>query len=441
MVAKLSTLRIMLAIAAAHDYNLTSIDIRQAYLQAKVNEDLYMRMPPGLPQRDANGGKLIVKLRKSLCGLRQAGREWSTLLSGFLTEWGFYRSTIDTCLYVYRGDSSLLYVVVWVDDCVIVDNSTDLRNTFVSALSNRFPLEDKGTLDWVLQVKVIRDRSTRSLTLSQQLYVSDLVHRYSHLISSISHHFDSPYDASHTLSLQQCPARDSTKYEDMATYRETYMSLVGAFPWLANMTRFELGYISSQLARFVSNPGRFHFQAALRVLVYLKGSPHRTLTLSPRVAHPVLRVYVDSDWGTRFSVSGAAFEFMGTLVHWFSKTQRSVSMSSTEAEYFAACVAARDVLFLRDLLADMGYVQTSPTPFRSDNKGVSELSYDPVAFKKTKHILRAAEFLRDVVARRKVSVIWLSGSDNVADLFTKMVTLPVFRHLMLRMSQLHCIPS
>ena len=197
--------------------------------------------------------------------------------------------------------------------------------------------------------------------------MSDLVHRYDYLISS-SRRFDSPYDASQFFTMDQCPTRDSTEYNDMAGHRETYMALVGAFLWLANMTRFELGYISSQLARFVSNPARVHFQAALRVRVFLRGSKDRVLTFSPSTSHPILRAYVDSDWGTRFSISGAAFEFMGTLVHWFSKTQRSVSMSSTEAEYFAACVATRDILFLRDLLADLGHLQTSPTPLRSDNK-------------------------------------------------------------------------
>ena len=93
-----------------------------------------MRMPPGLPTHDAHGNKLVVKLRKSLYGLRQAGREWANLLSSFLVDWGFRRSTIDTCLYVYRQGASLLYVVVWVDDCVIADNQSALRLDFVTAL-------------------------------------------------------------------------------------------------------------------------------------------------------------------------------------------------------------------------------------------------------------------------------------------------------------------
>lgn len=439
-VAKLSTLRVVLTIAAAKDFNLTSIDIRQAYLQATVSEDLYMQMPPGLPKHDANGNRLVVKLTKSLYGLRQAGREWANLLSRFLVNWGFNRSTIDVCLYVYSRGICTLYVVVWVDDCVIVDNSPRLRDTFVQDLGKRFPVDDKGTLDWILQVKVTRNRSERSLDLSQELYISDLVHRFNHLIGSTSRRFDSPCDASLTFTIDQCPAYDSSEYDAMAPHRETYMSLVGAFLWLANVTRFELSFISSQLARFVSNPGRIHFQAALRVLIYLQCSKDRSLSIRPHATLPVLRVFVDSNWGTRFSVSAAIFDFMGTVVHWLSKTQRSVSMSSTEAEFFAACVAARDVLFLRDLLADLGYLQTSPTPLRSDNKSVSDLSFDPVAFKKTKHILRAAEFLRDIVSRRQLVITWMSGADNVADLLTKAVTLPVFRHLISRTRNLAAIP-
>lgn len=111
-VAKLSTLRLFLAIATARGYRLTSIDIRQAYLQADLKENLYMQMPPGLPAVDSNGNKLIVKLRKSLYGLRQAGREWADLLSDFLIQWGFRRSSIDICLYTYSDDDLLLSVVV-----------------------------------------------------------------------------------------------------------------------------------------------------------------------------------------------------------------------------------------------------------------------------------------------------------------------------------------
>ena len=125
----------------------------------------------------------------------------------------------------------------------------------------------------------------------------------------------------------------------------------------------------------------------------------------PRPSRP-FRVFVDSDWGTKFSISGAVFDFMGCAVHWFSKTQRSVSLSSTEAEWFAASMAARDGIYLRDLQLDLG-LPVLRTLMRSDNKSVRDLSVDPVAFKKTKHILRSAEYLRDLCHRLFYQVVWI----------------------------------
>lgn len=97
--AKLSTLRILFAIAAALDLNLSSIDIRQAYLQAKLSEELYMQVPPGMPDTDHEGNRLVARLKRSLYGLKQAGREWHTLFTTTLKEWGFRQSAIDVCLF------------------------------------------------------------------------------------------------------------------------------------------------------------------------------------------------------------------------------------------------------------------------------------------------------------------------------------------------------
>lgn len=186
--------------AAMWDFNLSSIDIRQAYLQADLHEDLYMKMPPNLPDTDPEGDKLVVKLLKSLYGLKQAGREWNQLLTTELCTWGFKQSTIDPCLFTYRAGASLLWVVVWVDDCVIIDNDPQLRDEFVRDLSRRFPVEDKSELTWVLHVHVTRDRRKRTIALSQQLYVRDLLLKYGSLLEGLSRRFDSPCDANMVFS-------------------------------------------------------------------------------------------------------------------------------------------------------------------------------------------------------------------------------------------------
>ena len=192
-----------------------------------------------------------------------------------------------------RGDR-FIWLLVWVDDCVIVDNDKALRAAFVTALNARFPLTDNGDLEWILGVKVTRDRSARRLVLSQALYVTDLLKRFSHVHEGVSKSYTSPVDDKCTLTPEQSPVLGSAEHEAMRAHHNDYMSLVGAYLWLSNVSRPELSFISSQLARFVSNPGKPHLDAAVRVLVYLRGSVQRTLIFRPDVAAP-LRIYVDSD--------------------------------------------------------------------------------------------------------------------------------------------------
>lgn len=194
------------------------------------------------------------------------------------------------------------------------------------------------------------------------------------------------------------------------------------------MTHSEISHIATQLSRFVSNPGPLHFNAATRVLIYLNGKREQGLRFEPNPTMP-LHVYVDSSWEVRFSCSGAYYFFMGCPFHWFSKMQRSVSLSSAEAEFFGCMLALKDTLWIRQLLIDLGVFEPGPTPIWCDSKSAVSLAFDPVAFKNTKHILRAAEFLRDHVSRGSVTVSHIKGSTMIADILTKGQSRPVFLQL------------
>ena len=231
------------------------------------------------------------------------------------------------------------------------------------------------------------------------------------------------------LSSADMPADGSADASIMAPRREAYMSMVGAFLWLSNMTRPEVAHIVSQLARFISNPGTPHWNAAVRVLNYFRCTPNQCLLFCPN-SESKFHVFVDSSWASKFSCSGALFFMFGCPFHWFAKTQRSVTLSSAEAEFFGAMMAARDLLWVRDLLVDLGFVFDGPTIVYIDSKSAVDMSVDPVAFKNTKHILRAAEFLRDIVLREVAYLKHLPGRYMLADLLTKNVSRQVFRTLM-----------
>lgn len=429
-VVKTSTIRLVLIIAAERDYNLTSIDIAQAYLQADLHEDLFMRPPPNVYPFDKHKRPLVCKLKRSLYGLKQAGREWSILFSTFLVSWGLVRSSIDPCLYVYEKDGKILWICVYVDDALICDNCTSLRARFIADISKRFPTEDKGELSWILNVGIERDRASRTLSMSQTAYVQDLLNKFGHFLDeSLTRRFDSPMEEGLVLDSSDQPVLGSLEHEQMAAHRDAYMSLTGGYLWLSNMTFFSLAYAAGQLARFLTNPGPSHFRACLRVLVYLRDHGDQPLTFAPKSTRS-LEVFVDSNWSTRFSISGCLVFYHGCLFLWFSKMQKSVSLSSAEAEYFGGMMAARDVAFTRDLLVDLGIILAGAVVIYSDSKSAIDMTRDPVAFKKTKHILRAAEFLRDLVAREVVVFTHLPGKIMIADVLTKAVSRALFSELL-----------
>ena len=422
-VVKASTLRLLLVIAAAHDFDLHQIDITQAYLQANVTEDLYMTVPPGMHAFDKENMPICCKLRRTLYGLRQSGREWGELLASFLIAFGFVRSSIDTCLFTFGSTASLLWVAIYVDDILLLSNDKTLRLRFMAAITKRFPTEDKGELQWLLGLSVTRDRANRTLSLSQELFVSDITQRFaSHIAAGHSRRYDTPMQEGLLLDGTDSPTEGSPEYDALAPQRTVYPSIIGAILWLANMTRPDIAFAASQLARFLSNPGMAHYHAALRVLIYLDNTRDRSLVFKPNTNHP-LSAYVDSNWATKFSCTGGIFFFFGSPIFWFAKLQRSVSLSSAEAEFFGASLAAKELIFLRELIIDLAkfglFDIKSPSVLYCDSKSAIDISVDPVAFKKTKHILRAAEFLRDLVLRCICVLEHLPGDRMPADMLTK----------------------
>ena len=143
-----------------------------------------------------------------------------------------------------------------------------------------------------------------------------------------------------------------------------------------------------------------------------------------------LDTYVDSNWSVRFSVSGCLVFYHGCLVHRFSKMQKSVSLSSAEAEYFGGMMTVCDLLWLRDVLVDLAIVLGDASVIWSDSKSAINMSFDPVAFKMTKHITRAAEFLRDLVARDAVVLSHVPGRVMIADVLTKAVARSLYLELL-----------
>ena len=151
------------------------------------------------------------------------------------------RSTIDVCLYTYHRHNTILWCCIYVDDALLIDNDADTRARFVHDLSARFPTEDKGELEWILNVAITRDRKAHTISMDQSLYVSDLLTKFEmYAPSTHTRTYDSPAEEGLLLSADDQPKHDTSEWHDMAPYRAPYMSIEGGLLWLTNLTYPEL---------------------------------------------------------------------------------------------------------------------------------------------------------------------------------------------------------
>ena len=231
-----------------------------------------------------------------------------------------------------------------------------------------------------------------------------------------------------TFTSEQCPTPGSPEANDMMSLRDTYMSVVGALLWLAACTRPDITTAVSILARFVSNPARVHYHAMQRVLSYLHSTSDMPLMLKPTENAGVC-VYADASWSEKFSTSGALVYVCGCPVLWYSRLQRTVSHSSAEAEYISASLAAREGTHIRHVTLDMNALLAGPSPLYLDSRSAIDMSFDPVAFKKTKHIMRDSNYLRDLVAREVFRPEFVPSEHQLADILTKPLPRVIFMRI------------
>ena len=436
-VVKWVTLRLCLLLAAVYGWHISGVDISQAFLYGLLTEDVYMQVPEGLPQYDGEGNKLCVKLNKSLYGLKQAPRVWNTVFTTWLTKYGFKQSEYDPCLFVYTAANVVLLVLIWVDDCIILDNSSKARNEFVTALQQKFKITIKPDLDWILGVHITRNRAKKTIALSQELYIKELYERFGGHLKGMSKSYSIPSgpEAMH-FSRADCPTEGSSEWIAMEPFRSIYMTLVGSYIWLFTASVPEIGFITSMLGRFTDNPARIHLRAAFRVLIYLQSRASIPLVLG---GHEDLtfRVWVDASWMPD-SITGCLYTVGQSVIDWFTRKQiggvdtaGGVSRSSMAAESRAAADAGAGGIFIRDLcqelalLTEVGLV-IKTTELICDSESTIKVLQDVFACKRSKSFITDVKSVRDWVLRLIYRFVKIKTAIHHADAMTKPLAVAPF---------------
>ncbi|CAI7783236.1 unnamed protein product [Closterium sp. NIES-53] len=409
---KMTTLRVLLHVAAQRDYELHSLDFSTAFLQGCLHEEIWLRRPPSFTGSFFAGTQW--SLRRLVYGLRQAPHEWHDTLRTTLAALGFAPSTADPSLFLYT-DTTLppFYVLVYVDDLVFATADTEALAHVKSELQNRHTCTDLGELTRYIGLRITRDRAQHTITLTQSHMVQQVLQRFGFTYSSPQ---STPLPTGHSLS---APPSDES-VEPSGPYPE----LVGCLMYLMTYTRPDLAYPLSILARYVA-PGRHrkeHMDAAKTVLRYLCSTSSMRLVLGGW-ARVVLTGHADASWvddlATQRLSQGYTFSLGSGSVSWRSTRSSSVLSSSCEAEIYAGAMAAQELRWLTYLLTDLGEAPRSPLVLYVDNKVMLALCQEHRLEHRTKHIALRYFLARELQQRGQIRLSYVITRANAPDIFTK----------------------
>jgi hypothetical protein len=418
-VATMASLRVLVAISAKLGKQIYQMDVKNAFLNAELDETIFTVLREGFD--DGSGDVLL--LRKSLYGLKQSPRQWFLCIDEKLKSIGFKPSGADQNLYLRRDCILLLYV----DNIWHIPLSDAITQEIREALESWFAMTWMGEAKHFLGID-LHYLEDGSIGLSQQSYVEEILERFG---MENSRPAKTPLLAGVNLPPIPPDASPANPADKLM-----YQRIVGSLMYAMVATRSDLAFAVSAVGQFASNPQKDHWNAINHILRYLRGSAEYTLVYSEE-GTLAFAGYTDADWGgnlpDRRSTSGNIFTLGNTAISWTSTRQKSVALSSTEAEYMASCTAAQEAIWLRRMLQDIQDIflvrsisELPSTTLFMDNQSAMALTKNPEYRKRTKHIEIAYHFVRECVASGKISVEYISTDDMTVDVMTK--ALPQIKH-------------
>jgi len=418
-VATHASIHAVMAMVAQEDLVMHQLDIKTAFLNGVLDKPVYMAQPEGYVTGSPGDA---CYLHKCVYGLKQAPRVWYKLLKSTLAAYGFAPSAADPCIFVRTVSGRWQCILlVYVDDLLAVTRTDAEQEEVKAQLKDKFQLRDMGPSSHFVGMKVQRDRTTRTLTLSLGAMTRRLITEYG---IDTARHKAVPADPHAHLRKRQ--PEDEPLPKDCP-----YSALVGSLLYLSLMTRPDIAYAVGVLARFGAEPTWAHWNAAKTVLRYLASTPDAALTFSPSGPRSLIG-YSDADYAgdldRRRSTTGFVFLLHGGAISWKSTLQKVVAQSTAEAEYMAAATAVKEAVWLRLLLADLGIPVRGAVPMFTDNQACLSFLSDHTTSPRAKHIDIRYHAARDKVEEGVVRFNYVATAEMVADFLTKALHPPQFAY-------------
>ena len=415
-VALLKSIRILLAIAAYYDYEIWQMDVKTAFLNGKLEEEVYMTQPEGFLSK--GNEHLVCKLLRTIYGLRQASRRWNIRFDETIKEFDFIKNIDEPCVYKKVSGSAVTFLVLYVDDILLIGNDIPMLQSVKVWLSKNFTMKDLGEASYILGMKIYRDRSRRMIGLTQGTYIKKVLKRF-----SMENSKRGLIPMSHGVSLSG-KMSPKTPEERERMSKIPYASAIGSIMYAMLCTRPDVAYSISVTSRYQSDPGEDHWKAVKNILKYLRRTKDIFLVFGGE-SELKIEGYTDSSFQSESddskSMSGYVFTLNGGAISWKSSKQSTTADSTAEAEYIAASEAAKEAVWMRKFVSELGVVPSveEPIVLYCDNNAAITQAKEPRSHKNSKHVLRRFHLIREIIERGDVKIERVDTHNNVADPLTK----------------------
>lgn len=420
-VARMESVRIVLAIIATLKLSIFQVDFTAAFLNSPITHDVYMKQPDGFIKPGTE--HLVCKLKKSIYGTMQGSHDWQeTLAEGYRKD-GYTTSRADPCIRYKRVGEEYTITSTYGDDVCGGSSTKDGRDKAITDLGRRWEANEVTT-EVLLGMTIRQHAETKAITISQKAYLERML---AHFGLDTVRQRTTPLPPNVKLREAPDPLPDDER-QYMAD--KPYRAVVGSILWAQVCTRADLAFAGSLLARYQLNPGREHWNCVEWVAGYILRTLDYSITYrAPTSPAPApgdgLKpyAYVDSDHAgcqdTYRSTSGYVFFMAGAPVSWSSKRQATVALSTTESEYIGLSRAAQQAVWLTSFLQEVDLTQQGPINLLGDNFGSVSLTENSKRHALVKHIEMRHHYIREKVSSGAISIQRIRSGENVADIFTK----------------------
>ncbi|WZY94099.1 hypothetical protein YC2023_066428 [Brassica napus] len=429
-VAKLHTIRIVLSLAVNLEWELWQMDVKNAFLQGELEDEVYMHPPPGLEHLVKPGN--VLRLKKAIYGLKQSPRAWYRKLSTTLNGRGFRKSELDHTLFTLTGPSGIIVILVYVDDLIITGSDKAGIQATKEFLKSVFDIKDLGEMKYFLGIEICR--SKEGLFMSQRKYTMDMLKETDVLGGKIA---KTPLEEGYKV-LREGEVEEKQLFEDPKLYRK----MVGKLIYLT-ITRPDICFAVNQVSQHMQAPKVHHWKMVDRILRYLSGTSGQGVWMGCNGSTEVVG-YCDADWAgdrvDRRSTTGYCTFIGGNLVTWKSKKQKVISCSSAEAEYRAMLKLTNELVWIKGILKHLEIEQSTPMTMHCDNQAAIHIASNSVFHERTKHIEVDCHKVRQMIILGVILPCYTRSEDQLADVFTKAARLKTMESILSRLGLIDLTP-